>query len=133
MRADMGKNFGCILIPEGLLFHLPHYNELITELNHVFRNAKTQVPSHSLPKNALKIGRNLPNRYKTNKRREIRERHTNSMELLNPLHSPRLRNREANNRAISARNSKPVTSGNRENAFIPSKERIGEKKERQNI
>ena len=32
-RAAAGKMFGCALIPEGLLVHLPHVKELIEELN----------------------------------------------------------------------------------------------------
>jgi diphosphate--fructose-6-phosphate 1-phosphotransferase len=36
-RAAKGKNFGTILIPEGLLSHLPHYKQLIEELNEVFK------------------------------------------------------------------------------------------------
>ncbi len=35
-RADQKKNFGTILIPEGLLAHLPHFKTLIDELNEIF-------------------------------------------------------------------------------------------------
>lgn len=35
-RAEAKKNFGCILIPEGLLAHLPHYQQLITEINEAY-------------------------------------------------------------------------------------------------
>lgn len=35
-RADVGKNFGCILIPEGLLGHVAAYKNLIDELNQIF-------------------------------------------------------------------------------------------------
>jgi len=39
-RAFQGKNFGAILIPEGLLSHISAYKTLITELNEIFRNAQ---------------------------------------------------------------------------------------------
>jgi len=35
-RAEQKKNFGTILIPEGLLAHLPHFKTLIDELNEIF-------------------------------------------------------------------------------------------------
>jgi len=35
-RADQGKNFGTVLIPEGLLAHISAYRHLITELNNLF-------------------------------------------------------------------------------------------------
>ena len=40
-RAKEKKNFGTILIPEGLLSHIPHYKTLIEELNYYFSNNKT--------------------------------------------------------------------------------------------
>lgn len=36
LRAQHGKNFGTILIPEGLLVHLPRIKQLIEELNKFF-------------------------------------------------------------------------------------------------
>lgn len=39
-RAANGKNFGCILIPEGLLSHVSAYKHLILELNDIFRESK---------------------------------------------------------------------------------------------
>jgi 6-phosphofructokinase 1 len=35
-RAKQNKNFGTIIIPEGLLSHLPHFKTLIEELNEIF-------------------------------------------------------------------------------------------------
>jgi 6-phosphofructokinase 1 len=35
-RAELKKNFGTVLIPEGLLAHLPHFKSLIDELNEIF-------------------------------------------------------------------------------------------------
>jgi diphosphate--fructose-6-phosphate 1-phosphotransferase len=39
-RANKKKNFGTILIPEGLLSHLPHFKTLIEELNEIFTKNK---------------------------------------------------------------------------------------------
>jgi len=39
-RANKKKNFGTILIPEGLLAHLPHFKTLIEELNEIFTKNK---------------------------------------------------------------------------------------------
>jgi len=36
-RAAQGKNYGCVLIPEGLLAHISAYKHLILELNDIFR------------------------------------------------------------------------------------------------
>lgn len=36
LRAKHGKNFGTLLIPEGLLIHLPRIKSLIEELNKFF-------------------------------------------------------------------------------------------------
>jgi len=36
LRAEHGKNFGTLLIPEGLLVHLPRIRSLIDELNQLF-------------------------------------------------------------------------------------------------
>jgi len=35
-RANNGKNFGCVLIPEGLLNHVAAYKYLIEELNELY-------------------------------------------------------------------------------------------------
>jgi len=35
-RSDAGKNFGTVLIPEGLLSHISAYKHLIEELNILF-------------------------------------------------------------------------------------------------
>jgi pyrophosphate--fructose-6-phosphate 1-phosphotransferase len=32
-RANQGKNYGCVLIPEGLLNHVAAYKNLIEEIN----------------------------------------------------------------------------------------------------
>ena len=37
MRADSKKNFGTVLVPEGLLAHLPEFKQLIEELNAFFK------------------------------------------------------------------------------------------------
>ncbi len=47
-RAIQNKNFGTILIPEGLLAHLPHFKTLIEELNEVFQKNKTEDLSNKL-------------------------------------------------------------------------------------
>eukprot|EP00919_Chromeraceae_sp_WS-2016_P077957 GHVR01184426.1.p1 GENE.GHVR01184426.1~~GHVR01184426.1.p1 ORF type:complete len:530 (-),score=105.52 GHVR01184426.1:343-1932(-) len=39
-RADQKKNFGTVLIPEGLLLHLPNMRNLITEIAHVVKDAE---------------------------------------------------------------------------------------------
>jgi len=36
-RADKGKNFGAVLIPEGLLSHISAYKHLIAELSALFQ------------------------------------------------------------------------------------------------
>jgi len=41
MRADDGKNYGCVLIPEGLLSYVASFNILIKELNQLFLEAKS--------------------------------------------------------------------------------------------
>ena len=40
-RADAGKNYGCILIPEGLLAHISSFNQLIIEINRLFSTVRT--------------------------------------------------------------------------------------------
>jgi 6-phosphofructokinase 1 len=39
-RADKGKNFGTVLIPEGLMAHISAYKQLIVELNELFKECK---------------------------------------------------------------------------------------------
>ena len=38
-RSILGKNYGCVLIPEGLLFHLCEFSQLIKEINRLFLEA----------------------------------------------------------------------------------------------
>ena len=40
-RAEAGQNYGCILIPEGLLAHISAFNNLIIEINKLFASIKT--------------------------------------------------------------------------------------------
>jgi len=35
-RAEKGKNYGCVIIPEGLLSHISSFKHLIKELNQLF-------------------------------------------------------------------------------------------------
>jgi pyrophosphate--fructose-6-phosphate 1-phosphotransferase len=35
-RANLKKNYGCVLIPEGLLNHVATYKNLIGEINYLF-------------------------------------------------------------------------------------------------
>jgi len=41
-RSAKGKNFGCVLIPEGLLSHISAYKHLMNELNNLFSNCTTK-------------------------------------------------------------------------------------------
>ena len=47
-RSDEGKNYGSILIPEGLLSHISAYNNLIKELNEVFSTCKSGSEAQKL-------------------------------------------------------------------------------------
>jgi len=47
-RADAGQNYGCILIPEGLLAHISTFNNLIIEINTLFSTAKTIDEQHRM-------------------------------------------------------------------------------------
>jgi 6-phosphofructokinase len=38
-RNKENKNYGCVLIPEGLLKHLSSFNQLIDEINKIFGEA----------------------------------------------------------------------------------------------
>jgi diphosphate--fructose-6-phosphate 1-phosphotransferase len=40
-RADAGRNYGCVLIPEGLLNSVSAFSQLIDELNQVFASASS--------------------------------------------------------------------------------------------
>jgi len=40
-RAESGQNYGCIIIPEGLLSHISSCNELIIEINKLFKTVTT--------------------------------------------------------------------------------------------
>jgi len=40
-RADAGNNYGCIIIPEGLLAHISSFNQLIIEINKLFTTVRT--------------------------------------------------------------------------------------------
>lgn len=40
-RAESSQNYGCILIPEGLLKHVSTFNNLMTELNELFGATKS--------------------------------------------------------------------------------------------
>lgn len=41
-RAKQNKNYGCVLIPEGLLNHVAAYKHLIEEINKVFASCKNR-------------------------------------------------------------------------------------------
>jgi len=45
-RAELKKNFGTVLIPEGLLGHLPHFKTLIDELNEIFTKEELKNESN---------------------------------------------------------------------------------------
>ena len=49
-RAKNGKNFGTVLIPEGLLAHLSAYRHLINELNHLFKHCGSSHERQQLAK-----------------------------------------------------------------------------------
>lgn len=42
-RANNDKNYGCVLIPEGLLKHLSSFNHMIDEINKIFLDASKQI------------------------------------------------------------------------------------------
>jgi 6-phosphofructokinase 1 len=42
-RANQNKNYGCILIPEGLLNHISAYKSLIEELSELFAHIKDRA------------------------------------------------------------------------------------------
>lgn len=41
-RSQQGKNYGCVLIPEGLLNHVSAYKHLINEINKAFNETLTR-------------------------------------------------------------------------------------------
>ena len=47
-RANDGKNYGCVLIPEGLLQYVASFNTLIKELNTLFQGAKDAAAQASI-------------------------------------------------------------------------------------
>ena len=47
-RANAGKNYGCVLIPEGLLGHISTYKSLFEELSTVFASCKDRNEAHEL-------------------------------------------------------------------------------------
>lgn len=47
-RAAQGKNFGTVLIPEGLLPHISAYRHLSVELNALFQQCKDTAEKHQL-------------------------------------------------------------------------------------
>lgn len=55
-RAILGKNYGCIVIPEGLLSHLPHYKQLIEEINNVFSKVKEPLQMKELSRQLFESG-----------------------------------------------------------------------------
>lgn len=54
-RAAQGKNFGAILIPEGLLNHVSAYSSLIKELNEIFREVESHEERDKLYEDLYKI------------------------------------------------------------------------------
>jgi len=47
-RANQGKNYGCVLIPEGLLNHVAAYKNLIDEINRLFGQCKNRKEAKAL-------------------------------------------------------------------------------------
>ena len=47
-RAVDGKNYGCVLIPEGLLSYVASFNTLIKELNGLFQKAKDEAAQNQI-------------------------------------------------------------------------------------
>jgi len=48
-RGEEGKNFGTVLIPEGLLKHVSAFKHLMVELNSLFADCKTKEEKTKLP------------------------------------------------------------------------------------
>ena len=53
-RADQGKNYGTVLIPEGLLSHISAFKHLIIELNNLFKNCKDSIEMGALTQKIIK-------------------------------------------------------------------------------
>jgi 6-phosphofructokinase 1 len=47
-RANQSKNYGCVLIPEGLLNHVAAYKNLIDEINRLFGQCKGRKEAKAL-------------------------------------------------------------------------------------
>ena len=47
-RAAAGQNYGCVIIPEGLLAHISSFNGLIIEINKLFKNVSTLSEQEAL-------------------------------------------------------------------------------------
>ena len=47
-RARQGKNYGCVLIPEGLLNHIAAYKHMIQEINEIFSQCKNRQETTEL-------------------------------------------------------------------------------------
>ena len=47
-RAEAKQNYGCIIIPEGLLSHISSFNNLIIEINKLFKSVKTLQEQEAL-------------------------------------------------------------------------------------
>lgn len=61
MRSKAGKDYGAILIPEGLIEFIPEFRELIDQLNNsLAENAGTDFAARSLTENAKKLFSSLP-------------------------------------------------------------------------
>jgi len=53
-RADQGKNYGTVVIPEGLLSHISAFKHLIIELNDMFKNCKNNLEMRELIQKIVK-------------------------------------------------------------------------------
>jgi 6-phosphofructokinase len=47
-RSNQGKDYGSILIPEGLLSHISSYRNLIQELNELFSHCTNEIEQQDL-------------------------------------------------------------------------------------
>ena len=72
LRSKHGKNFGTILIPEGLLVHLPRLKSLIEELNQFFTKLD-RVLKHNHPIPNKLVERNTISRTELRPRSRIRQ------------------------------------------------------------
>mmetsp|Transcript_1163 Transcript_1163/g.2129 ORF Transcript_1163/g.2129 Transcript_1163/m.2129 type:complete len:235 (-) Transcript_1163:736-1440(-) len=53
-RSVQGKNYGTILIPEGLLSHISAFKHLILELNQMFKNCSSSTEMEQMAQKVLK-------------------------------------------------------------------------------